>query len=84
MRNSYRFARSKSCTVFSEIIRPVLAGIAIGAVIMGLFFLGKASGRNEILRAEMWTDSCGTIYIDTLYSGVITHENLAQTVYGRR
>lgn len=84
MKNSYRFLQPKSRSAFSEIIRPILTGLAIGAVIMGLFFLGKASGRNEILRSEMWTDSCGTIYIDTLYSGVITHENLAETVYGRR
>ena len=84
MKNSYRFAQTKPCTVFSGIIRPVLTGFAIGAVLMGLFFGGKAAGREEILRAEMWTDSCGTIYIDTLYGGVIAHENLAETVYGRR
>lgn len=84
MKNSYRFAQTKPCSAFPEIIRPILTGIAIGAVIMGLFFLGKASGRNEILRSEMWTDSCGTIYIDTLYGGVVAHENLAETVYGRR
>lgn len=84
MRNSYRFARSKSCTIFSGIIHPILTGIAIGAILIGLFFGGKAAGREEILRSEMWTDSSGTIYIDTLYGGVITHENLAETVYGRR
>lgn len=84
MRKSYRFLQSKSCTVFSEIVRPALAGIAIGAVLMGLFFGGKAAGREEILRSEMWTDSCGTIYIDTLYNGVIAHENLAESVYSRR
>lgn len=84
MKNSYRFAQHKPCTLFSEIIRPVLAVFAVGAVLAGLYFGGKAAGREEILRSEMWTDSCGTIYIDTLYSGVITHENLAQTVYGRR
>lgn len=84
MRNSYRFARTKSCTVFSEIVRPVLAGIAVAAILMGLFFGGKAAGRQEILKSEMWTDCNGTIYIDTLYSGVIAHENLAQTVYGRK
>ena len=79
-----RYPRQKSCTVFSEIVRPILTGLAIGAVIMGLFFGGKAAGREEILRAEMWTDSCGTIYIDTLYGGVIAHENLAESVYSRR
>lgn len=79
-----RYPRQKSCTVFSEIVRPVLAGFAVGAVLMGLFFGGKAAGREEILRSEMWTDSCGTIYIDTLYNGVIAHENLAESVYGRR
>lgn len=84
MKNSYRFAQTKPCTVFSGIIRPVLTGFAIGAVLMGLFFGGKAAGREEILRAEMWTDSCGTIYIDTLYNGVVAHENLAHTIYGRR
>ena len=84
MKNSYRFARTKSCTVFSEIIRPVLTGFAIGAILMCLFFGGKAAGREEILRTEMWTDSNGTIYIDTLYSGVVAHENLARNVYGRR
>lgn len=84
MKNSYRFLQPKSCSAFSEIIRPILTGLAIGAVIMGLFFLGKASGRNEILRSEMWTDCNGTIYIDTIFNGVITHENLAQTVYGRK
>ena len=79
-----RYPRQKSCTVFSEIIRPALTGIAVAAVLMGLFFGGKAAGREEILRAEMWTDSCGTIYIDTLYGGVIAHENLAESVYSRR
>lgn len=79
-----RYPRQKSCTLFSEIVRPVLVGFAIGAVLMGLFFGGKAAGREEILRAEMWTDCNGTIYIDTLYSGVVAHENLAQNVYGRR
>lgn len=79
-----RYPWQKSCTVFSEIVRPVLTGIAIGAVLMGLFFGGKAAGREEILRAEMWTDSCGTIYIDTLYNGVIAHENLTESVYSRR
>lgn len=84
MKNSYRFSQTKSCTVFSGIIRPILTGIAIGAILMGLFFGGKAAGREEILQSEMWTDSCGTIYIDTLYNGVIAHENLTQTVYGRK
>lgn len=84
MKNSYRFAQTKPCNVFSEIIRPVLTGFAIGAVLMGLFFGGKAAGREEILRAEMWTDVNGTIYIDTLYGGVVAHENLAETVYRRR
>lgn len=83
MKNSYRFAQPKPCTLFSEIVRPVLVGFAIGAVLMGLFFGGKAAGREEILRSEMWTDSCGTIYIDTLYGGVIAHDNLAGTVYGK-
>ena len=79
-----RYPRQKSCTVFSEIVRPILTGLAVGAVLMGLFFGGKAAGREEILRSEMWTDSCGTIYIDTLYNGVIAHENLAESVYSRR
>ena len=79
-----RYPRQKSCTVFSEIVRPILTGLAVGAVLMGLFFGGKAAGREEILRSEMWTDSCGTIYIDTLYNGVIAHENLAESVYNRR
>lgn len=84
MKNSFRFSRAKSRTVFSEIIRPALTGIAIGAILMSIFFGGKAAGRKEILRSEMWTDSNGTIYIDTLYNGVIAHENLARTVYGRK
>lgn len=79
-----RYPRQKSCTVFSEIVRPILTGLAVGAVLMGLFYGGKAAGREEILRSEMWTDSCGTIYIDTLYNGVIAHENLAESVYSRR
>ena len=78
-----RYPRRKSCTVFSEIVRPVLAGIAIAAILMGLFFGGKAAGRREILRSLMWTDCNGTIYIDTLYHGVVAHENLASTVYGK-
>lgn len=84
MKNSYRFAQPKPCTLFSEIIRPVLAVFAVAAILMGLFYGGKAAGRREILRSEMWTDCNGTIYIDTLYNGVIAHENLAQTVYGRK
>ena len=58
-------------------------GLSIGAVIMGIFYGGKAAGREEILRSMMWTDSCGTIYIDTP-SGVTAHENLAATVYGKK
>lgn len=78
-----RYPRQKSCTVFSEIVRPVLAGIAVAAILMGLFYGGKAVGRREILRSLMWTDCNGTIYIDTLYHGVVAHENLASTVYGK-
>lgn len=83
MKNSYRFSAPKSRAVFSEIVRTVLAGFAVGAVLMGLFFGGKAAGRREILRSLMWTDCNGTIYIDTLYHGVVAHENLASTVYGK-
>lgn len=78
-----RYPRQKSCTVFSEIVRPALAGIAVAAILMGLFYGGKAAGRREILRSLMWTDCNGTIYIDTLYHGVVAHENLASTVYGK-
>ncbi len=83
MKNSYRFAHTKSCTVFSGIILPIMAGIAIGAILMGLYFGGKAAGRREILRSEMWTDCSGTIYIDTLFQGVVAHENMAAIVYGK-
>ena len=83
MKNSYRFRTTKSRTVFSEIVRPILAGFAIGAILMGLYFGGKAAGREEILRSCMWTDSCGTIYIDAP-SGVTAHENLAAAFYRRK
>lgn len=80
MKTSYRYNRP---SVFSEIIRPVLAGLAIAAVLMGLYFGGKAAGRREVLRSQMWTDCSGTIYIDTLYNGVVAHDNLASSVYGK-
>lgn len=79
-----RYSRIKYSTESREILCAAIKGIAIAAVIMTVFFGGKAAGRREILRSEMWTDCNGTIYIDTLYSGVVAHENLAQNVYGRR
>lgn len=80
MRIPMKFSARKSCSAFSEILRGALIGILIGAVLMGLFFGGKAVGREEILRSDMWTDCCGTIYIDTPFK-VVAHENLAENIY---
>jgi predicted membrane protein len=82
--NHMRYSRRKHSTESREILCAAIKGIAVAAVIMAVFFGGKAAGRREILRSEMWTDCNGTIYIDTLYNGVIAHENLAESVYSRR
>lgn len=80
MRNVYTFPSPKSYSPVLETIKSLLIGFAIGAVIMSLWFGGKAAGREEILKSDMWTDSNGTIYIDCLPE-TIAHENLAQKKY---
>lgn len=80
MRIPMKFSARKPYSVFSEITRIILTVFLIGAIVMGLYYGGKAAGREEILRSDMWTDSCGTIYIDTPFK-VVAHENLAENIY---